>query len=140
MNLNILKELAMQYSLPTVVIAIITSVLTFLSGIMLKNKSPKIINVLPFIIAIVLYLGYDMVFTFKTFTIKTESIYGGLICGSLGIIIVSAIKKIVSGKPLPLSATALLIESLLAEFVDEKVLLKKSMLSFNCFFNFIRIV
>ena len=120
MDFILLKNFLAHYSLPTVIIAVLVSIITVVIKKIFKEKISKtVISYAPFLLAIVLYIVYDTAFVLKAFTLRSESFYAGLLCGSLSAVIVSAIKKISQGKPIGVSATILLIESLLDGYVCE---------------------
>ena len=114
-----LTDFFATYSLPALIIAVIVSILTFLMNRFLKDKlSLSLRSYLPFIVAISLYLAYDMIFVCHAFKINANSIYAGMLCGSMSLIIGGALARIRLGKPLSVSQTVLLIESLLIGFVQ----------------------
>ncbi len=118
-----LKDFFATYSLPTLVIALIVSVITFIFNRFLSNKLSKSTRAyLPFIISIALYLAYDMIFVCGEFKINVNSIYAGVLCGSTSLVIGGALARIKTGKPLSVSQTVLLIESILAGFVEAESL------------------
>ena len=119
------KEFFTNYSLPTVIIAAISSFTVILLNFILKGKMPKIIkSFAPFILSFILYFAYDMIFVLKTFSFRFEALYAAFLCSSLSSIIIAALNKIKKGEPLPTSAVVLLVESLLAEYVDKNSLTK----------------
>ncbi len=113
-----LTDFFATYSLPALVIALIVSVITFIINKFLADKLPSSArSYIPFILAIILYLGYDMIFVCNAFVINVNSIYAGMLCGSMSLIIGGALSRIKTGKPLSVSQTVLLIESLLTGYV-----------------------
>ena len=121
MNFVFLKEFLSNYSFSTLIIA---SVLAIASLIFDKFLTKKLSNTLktyiPFLLSIVINVVYDMVFVINSFTLRIESIYAGVLCGSLSAIIVSLISKIKKGEPIPLSATTLLIERILRSYLNKE--------------------
>ncbi len=118
-----LKDFFATYSLPTLIIALIVSLITFILNKFLSHKlSLSARSYLPFIIAIATYLAYDMLFVCKAFKINVNSIYAGTLCGSISLIIGGALARIKKGKPLSVSQTVLLIERLLTGFVQAESL------------------
>ncbi len=116
-----LKDFFATYSLPTLVIAIIVSIITFILHKFLANKlSLSALSYIPFILAIIMYLAYDMIFVCGAFKINVNSIYAGMLCGSMSLVIGGALARIKKGKPLTVSQTVLLIESLLIGFVSSE--------------------
>ncbi len=113
-----LTDFFATYSLPTLIIALIVSAITFVINKFLENKLSKSFrSYLPFIFSITLYVAYDMIFVSKAFSVNVNSLYAGILCGSLSLIIGGALARITKGKPLSVSQTVLLIESILAGFV-----------------------
>lgn len=120
MDFMLLKDFLTYYSLPTITVAIIVSLLTFAVDKLFKNKLPDLLrSFTPFILAIAFYFGYDILLVHQAFILKTDALYAGILSGSLSIIICKSVKKIMSGKPLTFSATILLIEGILQEYINE---------------------
>lgn len=123
MDLVLLKDFLSDYSLPTVVIALFTGALSFIGEKLLKEKLPKAVKIYaPFLLSVLLYFAYDAIFVNKAFSLNSEAFYAGLLSGSLSKVLYSAAKRISNGKNAGLSATVLLIESLLSEYVEEEKL------------------
>ncbi len=113
-----LTDFFATYSLPTLIIASIVSIITFIFNKFLSDKLPKSArSYLPFVISIVMYLAYDMIFVCGAFKINVNSIYAGTLCGSMSLIIGGALARIKKGKPLSVSQTVLLIETILTGYV-----------------------
>ncbi len=118
-----LTDFFATYSLPTLIIAVVVSIITFLINRFLSAKlSVSTRSYLPFIISIAMYIAYDMIFVCKAFEINTNSLYAGMLCGSMSLIIGGALARIKKGKPLSVSQTVLLIESILSGFVHNESL------------------
>lgn len=115
MDFFILKNFLSSYSLPSIIIAIITSIAFAVLFNFFKVKLPSAIKAqLPFISSVVLYFAYDMIFVSRAFVFKDGAFVAGIFSGSLSVIITSIIKKICRGEIPDLnSATAILIEGLL---------------------------
>jgi hypothetical protein len=123
MDLFLLKDFFTSYSLITVLIATVSAVVSLVINYLFKDKLPRVISAfLPFILAIICYFIYEFVIISEQFLLNEKCFYTAVMCGSLSTVIISIINKIRSGKPLSLSPTLLLIESLLSEFVDQKIL------------------
>lgn len=121
MNFVFLKDFLSEYSLPTLIISGIIAVISLILDKFLAKKLPTgVNNYISFALAILSYFIYDMVFVIRLFSFRTEAFYAGILCGSLSAIIVSVIKKIKKGEPITLSATTLLIEKLLEEYVSRE--------------------
>ena len=124
MDYILLKDFLAYYSLPTLIVAVIVVILTLLSDKFLGDKIPELLrSFMPFILSIVIYFAYDMIFVCGKFVLKTDALYAGILSGSLSVIIFKSIKKVMNGKPLTLSATALLIEGIIESYVSENVLI-----------------
>ncbi len=116
-----LTDFFANYSLPTLIIAVVVSIITFLLNRFLSSKlSIGTRSYLPFIISIAFYLAYDMIFVCKAFEINVNSLYAGMLCGSMSLIIGGALSRIKKGKPLSVSQTVLLIENILTGFVHSE--------------------
>ena len=61
-----------------------------------------------------------MIFVLKAFTFKEQTLYAGILSGSLSVIITSIINRIKKGKPLTVSQTVLIIEGILNGYVLDK--------------------
>jgi len=116
-----LKEFFSDYTLPTLIIALIVGIATLIYDRFLSGKLPAIVrSYAPFILSITLYFAFDMIFVSKAFTFKKNAFYAGVLSGSLSVVIVSSIDRIKRGKPLSLSTTAMLIESIITGYVIEE--------------------
>ncbi len=118
-----LTDFFATYSLPTLIIALTVSIITFIVNKFLASKlSLTIRSYLPFILSIALYVSYDIIFVSGAFSINLNSLYAGMLCGSMSLIIGGALARIKKGKPLSVSQTVLLIESILTGFVQAESL------------------
>ena len=116
-----LADFFVSYSLPTVIIACIVAVCSMLFNKFLAKKVAFLTHsYVPFLMAITLYLAFDMIFISKAFTINAQSFYAGLLSGSLSLVITSIINRIKKGKPLTVSQTVLIIEGILSGYVHEQ--------------------
>jgi hypothetical protein len=112
-----------HYSLPVLVIALCVGVVKFFLDRFFANKIPNIIlTYCSFILCTLSYLAFDMIFVIKDFAVTRQSLYLGLLCGSVSVVFCTTIRKIVSGKSINLSQTVLLIEGLINGFVNESYL------------------
>ena len=120
MDFILLKNFFADYSLPTVIIALTVGVGCFFANKFLKNKIPQfVLLVAPFALSIIFYFAYDMIFVSKAFVFSSDALIAGLLCGSLSTIVKSAVLRISKGKPLPVSATVLLIENIISGYVTD---------------------
>jgi hypothetical protein len=110
-----IKEFLSSYSLPTILIAVFSSIAFVLLFNVFKIKAPSSIKAqLPFLFAIALYFVYDMIFLSKAFVFKDHAFILGVFSGSLSVIISTIVKKFIRGEQINLSTkTAILIEGLL---------------------------
>lgn len=120
MDLAFIKDFFTSYGLPTVVIGIISSACCLGITAIFKDKCAVFIKTqLPFLIAIILQVAYDMIFLSRAFVFNEQAIASGVLSGSLAVIINSLVNKLKRGEMVVLSATALLIEGLLEGIVPK---------------------
>ena len=138
MDYILLKDFLARYSLPTLIIAFVCAVTSIVIDLCFKERLPRLVkSYLPFLTAIALYFAYDMIFALKAFAFSDNSFYAGVLSGSLSVLIKKTALKIAQGKNVGISATALLIEGLLSEYVSDGALtetarvLEKILLSEN---------
>ena len=113
------KNFLATYTLPTVVIAIFVGVLNFICDKFLYDKiSATARNYLTFLLAIISYFLYETVFIKKSFSLTLETIYAGLISGSLSTVISCALNKISCGNTVS-NAVKLLIEGILDGLISK---------------------
>ncbi len=110
-----IKEFLSSYSLPTILIAVFSSVAFILLFNVFKLKAPASVKAqLPFLFAIALYFIYDMAFVSKTLVFKDYAFILGVFSGSLSVITSTVIKKFMRGEQISISTkTTILIEGLL---------------------------
>lgn len=95
MNLILIKTFLSEYSLQTVIIAVICSAVTLICKAVLKDKLCTFVkNYLPIILATVLEVLSDVLIKHTGLNLTMDVIYAGLISGSLSL----AISAILSGK------------------------------------------
>ena len=120
-----LKEFLADYSLPTLVIALVVTAVSILLDKLSGNKLSMLFKTyLPFVLSIILNFIYDSALVSKQLSFRTDTFYAGLLSGSLSALITGLICKIKRGEPLSASATAVIIESIICGYVDEKILAK----------------
>lgn len=123
MDFYFLKDFFVNYSLPTVTIAIAVAVLSVILNKFLTHKMPvSTRNYLSFLLSILLYFAYDMIFVKNAFVFSADAFYAGVLSGSLSTIIFTAICRIAQGKTVGFSATCLLIEGLIKGHVEDGAL------------------
>ena len=124
MDYLLLHDFLLNYSLPTLIVAVIVSAVSLTLNKFFAN-APKLLKAyLPFLLAILLYFLYQIIFVEGTFSLKKEIFYGGILSGSLSAIISSCLKKILNGKSIGVSATVLLIEGILEGYIESHLLTK----------------
>ena len=127
MDYLLLQDFLVTYSLPTLIVAVIVSTVSLTLNKFLVN-APKLLKAyLPFLLAVLLYFLYDMIFVEGAFLLNKHAFYGGILSGSLSVIISSALRKISSGKSIGVSATALLIEGILDGYIANHLLTKTAL-------------
>ena len=121
MNYVYLTDFLVSYSLPTIFIACIVAVANLLVDCLVKKKIPLLTSsYMPFLLAVVLYFAFDMIFVSKAFTFNEQTLYAGILAGSLSLIINGIINRIRKGKPLTVSQTVLIIEGIISGYVSEE--------------------
>lgn len=119
MDFVFLKDFFAGFTFPTLIIAVIAGVVNILCDKFLYGKiNATLKNYAVFALAVILYIVYDALFVVKEFEIRTQALYSGILSGSLSMIITSAIKRIAQGQSIGISATRLLIESLIKDYVS----------------------
>lgn len=114
MDYGYLTELLSLYGLPSVIISVAVALICFLVELIAKNKISCIKGYIPFISGVMLYFVYSLIFFGFYNSIKAEILYSGVACGSLGVILKTAVKKIFNGKIVQ-SQTALIIEGIICD-------------------------
>lgn len=108
-----------NYSLPTLIISAIISVITLIYDKFFADKLPVIIrNFLPFFLGVILYFAYDMLFVLKCFSFSAGTFSAGFLSGSLSVIMTSSLYRLKHGKPLNINAVHVLIENLISDYVN----------------------
>jgi flagellar biosynthesis protein FliQ len=99
MDYILLKEFFADYSLPVLIIALVIGVVKFfVDKFLVKNINRVFLSYAPFILCVVLYTAYDMLFVLKSFALTYQSLYAGLLSGSLSVIFCPMIEKVVQEK------------------------------------------
>lgn len=117
MNCLFLQDFLVSYSLPTLIVAVIVLAVSLTLNRVFDKLPALIKTYLPFLFAVIIYFLYDCLFVLKDFSFRRETLYAGLLSGSLSAVISSSIRKIKAGKPLGASATVLLIENILQGYI-----------------------
>ena len=116
------KNFLATYSLPTVAIAIILGVLNFFCDKFFYDKiNSTARNYLTFLFAIIFYFIYETIFITKSFSLSIETVYAGILSGSLSTVFSCALNKITSGNSVS-SAVKLLIEGILDGLISKQAM------------------
>ena len=107
-----------DYSLSTVVIAVLVAVLKIVLDKYLGKKLPKIVfTLIPFAFAVTLAVAVDMAFYCKAFNLRIDAIYSGLFSASIGVAFCSIINRIKNGQSVSVKTIDLVIEGILEGYV-----------------------
>ena len=107
-----------DYSLSTVIIAVLVAVLKILCDKYLGKKLPKIVlTLIPFAFAVTLAVAVDMAFYCKAFSLRIDAIYSGLLSASIGVAFCSVINRIKNGQSVSVKTIDLVIEGILEGYV-----------------------
>ena len=113
-----IAEILSSYGISAVVIAVIVSVIcVVIEKTFAKKLKNGIKGYVPFIAGIVITFIYNLIVLDLDLAISEETLCSGLCSGSLGVIIKTAVKKIICGKSIPKSKTSLLIEGIICDYV-----------------------
>ena len=122
MNLLEVFILAGNYSIPTLIISIVVTVIMFFVRKFLLGKISAIyLSYIPFILGILLYILYAFLFLDSAFCFSNELIYSGLMCASLstvGYMLTEKIKNNLSIK----SISHIAVEGILKNIVDDSLM------------------
>ena len=133
MDYQFIEALFTLYNLPTLIIALIVSIISIIVSKIFKGKLPFFVtDYAPFILSLLSYFIFDTVFVKGAFTLSEDTFLSGILSGSLSIILVKAVESVKSGKAIKspavtviehllegvvcndaLSATAIAVESLI---------------------------
>lgn len=123
MNLIILKEFFANYSLPSIVMAIMIYIIVQASERLTTNKKVKsILGVLPFVLGMLFNLVYNFIIT-NQFSINTQILSAGFMSGWLSLAIKVIIDKIIKGEKLPNDKYALVITGLIEGYVPKDAII-----------------
>ena len=106
-------------NLPTVVIAVAVTLAVFILNLIFKDKIPKSIKTfLPLLLSVISYAVFDMI-SLGALVIREDALYAGFVSACISTVLTAAIVKIKRGEKLPISASVLLIESLLTDLIEK---------------------
>lgn len=122
MNLIILKEFFANYSLSSIIMAIIIYVITQLIEKFIKSKKVKSLSsVISFVLGMLLNLVYSFIVTDRFF-INTQILSAGFMSGWLSLAIKVIIDKIIKGENLPESEYSLVISGIIEGYVPKNAI------------------
>ena len=107
-----------DYSLSTVIIALVISVVDILCNHYLKGKVPMVIlSLIPFVVSVIFAITVDMLFYAKAFVLRTDAIYSGVLSGALAVIIRTVIFRLKTGKNISGNPLELVIDGILEGYI-----------------------
>ncbi len=121
MDFNNVVTFLTNYSVPTIIISILITVLTFIFDRFILNKLPFIIKgYVPFILGIILFFLYDTLFISHKINLSEDLISGGILCGSLSTAFFTFINRVFINKKTAYNfdAFSLSIEGIIKDYVD----------------------
>ncbi|MBE7087050.1 MAG: hypothetical protein E7369_01970 [Clostridiales bacterium] len=112
------------YGLSAIAIALITAVTKILLDKFLPKKySQSLKSVLPFGVSTILSFLYNLIFYGFNQSTFEGSISTGLLSGTIALTITTIVYKVKAGKPIdPFNGVRLVIESILADYIDDALL------------------
>jgi hypothetical protein len=123
MNYQNFKDFFSLHSLPSVVIAIIVALLTFIINQVLVRKISRSLKIYaPFLLGIILYFIYDLIFVKSKPFFNFNTLSLGFTAGALSCVISALIKRIFKKngeKVIDLSPIGLLVESIIYPLIKE---------------------
>ena len=106
-------------SLPCLVIAVAVTIALLVLNFLFSKKTEKTIKAfVPFVLSFILYIVLDMI-NIGEIIIREDALGASFVCASLSTVLFSAVIKIKRGEKLPVSASLLLIESLLTDLIEK---------------------
>lgn len=133
MNYVLIKEFFADYSLQSIVIALIFMGVKLLLEGFFKNKlSPTFLTFTPFFGALLTSVLVDMIIVEKAFNITELSICSAFVTATLSTVLTALVKRVFKGKKVVLDKTTLFLEELLSNYTEghdqETLLLLKEIL------------
>ncbi len=121
MEFQFYSEFFSSFSLPTLLIALIVSIVCALTDKLLKDKiSYAVKNQIPFILSVVLYFIYHLIFISRAISFDNQIFLSGIVCGTVSTVMTNLFARIKRGDVnTSASATVLLIEGLINGLVPE---------------------
>ncbi len=102
-----------QNSVSSLIISLIVAAIVIVLDLTIKGFNPFLRAISPFLIATLLAVAYDMIWSTGAFILRADALYSGLLCGSLASVLRAIVAKIRSGDSLALSPTEFLIDGIL---------------------------
>lgn len=106
-----------SYSIATITIGLIVTVIVCLINYFWKNMPRVLRAYAPVVLAVILNFAYDMIFIKGQFIFTSEALYTGLLSGSLATVFTALTNKIKSGEDFSLDASVILIEEILSGYL-----------------------
>lgn len=121
MEYQIIANFLTNYSLPTLAISCIVTIIVQVLVLIFRKKIPnKIKRYLPSILAIILQLFYNFIFVSGKFELNLEVLSSGILSGSLSTVISVVVEKIIDGSISKKEAIIFLIEGIISGFIESE--------------------
>ena len=121
MNFTQIKEFFYDYTLTSIIIAVIFMVVKLvLEKYCSKKIAPSLITFLPILGAILTSLAVDMIINLKAFTITEGTLSSAFLASFLSTLLTAIVKRVIKGKTVSLDKTTLFLEELLSAYSKEK--------------------
>ena len=119
MNLILIQDFFADYSISSVIIAIIVGIATyFTSKIKTLSKQRSFLYLLHFFLSIALTFVYNLILG-KQNALNLQTLSAGIMSGSLSLVIKVLLNKIINGEKLPNDKVSLLIAGLIDGYVKK---------------------
>ena len=112
-----------NYTLPTIIVAVVVAIIYIVLTIIFADKLFRPVKTFfPFICSLLLYYLYELIFVKAHFPPSQSTLSCGIVAGSLSTMIVAVIKRIKKGKTSPVDAVILVIEGIVCDYVNDSAL------------------
>ena len=121
-----------EYSVSSLVISLIVAIIVISLDLTVKGIKPFLRAVLPFLVATLFAVAYDMIWCLGDFSLRADALYSGLLCGSLASVMRAIVAKIKSGEAFMLTPTEFLVDGILEGYLigSEKCAAVKAIAAF----------
>lgn len=110
-----------NYSLPTLIISVVTAVVMIVLYKFFCDKlNATVFSFLPFAISLLLNVVYTLIFELENGFSVTNVLSAGLLCGSVSCVITGFVKSIINGRKTELNKVDLVIEEVLGAHLIPK--------------------